>query len=298
MVKLKANFLSDWITHQRTHMIQIQGWDASKIECLEDRDISIYFFESLRRRLAPQTRVLKIANDFQCPLSEEAGWKALQDKVGKGEDLNPHLSYRHASLFNNDGLLAEWGVHHFHLGTAPDLKNPSYAKRTGSLVYALIDDNTFYAINVYTHKNFEDISVIESIHRNWPNMISAYRMKGVTAETLDKTQRRTIRKKNTNVFVSTADGTVYMSVGGGVMASGVKFESVMRADKWRDEIQSLQARTEKQLDELMPTFEQRGYAGENEIEAQLKITETGYQVFFRKYAVLANLLIDPAEARP
>jgi hypothetical protein len=45
----------------------------------------------------------------------------------------------------------------------------------------------------------------------------------------------------------------------------------------------------------MPTFEQRGYAGEDEIEAQLQLTETGYQVFFPKYGVLANLLIDPAE---
>jgi hypothetical protein len=77
------------------------------------------------------------------------------------------------------------------------------------------------------------------------------------------------------------------------MASGAKLESVMRADKWYDEIQTLQARFESQLDQLMPTFEQRGYAGEAEIGAQLKIAKTRYQVFFLKYGVLANSQLDP-----
>ena len=42
---------------------------------------------------------------------------------------------------------------------------------------------------------------------------------------------------------------------------------------------------------------QYGYTGENEIKAQLKITETSYQVFFPKYGVTANLLLDsPSKA--
>jgi hypothetical protein len=120
-------------------MTEVQGWETSEVERINDRDICTYFFESLRRRIAPQARALKIADDFQCPVAEEPGWKDLQDKVRKGEDINPHLSDRHASLFNKDGLLAEWGVHHFHLGTEPNSKKPSYVKRTGPLVYALVD---------------------------------------------------------------------------------------------------------------------------------------------------------------
>jgi hypothetical protein len=289
MVKLKGNFEADWLAHLRAHLTQAQGWDANEVAGLDDREIPAYFFEALRRKLAPQARVLKVADDFQCSPTESAGWNALQDKVRKGEDLNPHLSNRHASLFNNDGLLAEWGVHHFHLGTKPDPKNSAYTERTSPLVYALVDDQTFCAINIYPHGSWEEISIIESIHRNWPDMIRQYRGQSVTAETLSKMQRRAIRKKNTNVFVSTADGTVYMPIGGGVMASGVKLESVMRGDIRHNEIRSLQSRFESQLDQLMPTFLQRGYAGEAEIEAQLRIAETGYQVFFPKYGVLAHL---------
>jgi hypothetical protein len=192
-------------------------------------------------------------------------------------------------------------VHHFHLGTEPDPRNRNFVKRTRWQVFALVDDNTFCAINIYPHgpdeRHYEEVGIIERIHRIWPDIISAYRVKA-TAETWDEAQRQAFRKKNANVLVSTADGTVYMPIGGCVMASGVKFESVWCADKWYDELQSLQARFESQFGELMPTFEQRGYAGEDEIEGQLKITEAGYQVFFPKYGVLANLVIDPARPAP
>jgi hypothetical protein len=291
MVKLRADFGSDWIAQLRSHLIQVQGWDADEVKSLDNRDVRIYYFESLRRRLALRARVLKVADDWQCPPGHEAGWKVLRKKVRDGKDLNPHLSKGHSSLLNRDGLLAEWGVHHFHLGTEQDPKNSGYMKRTGPLVYALVDDDTFCAINTYPHGNFEDSGVVESIHRNWPDLISRYRVRGVTAGTWDKTQRRAFRAKNANVNLSTADGTVYMPISGGVMASGVTFEAVQRADYWLIEIQNFQASFEKQLSELLPVLEKHGYTGHDEIEAKLQIVDIGYQVFFPKYDVVANVTL-------
>jgi hypothetical protein len=45
------------------------------------------------------------------------------------------------------------------------------------------------------------------------------------------------------------------------------------------------------LSQLIPTLEQHGYAGEAEIEAELKITKEGYRAFFPKYRVRATLLL-------
>jgi hypothetical protein len=114
MGKLKADFESDWIAHLRGQLARV--WGAAEVERLLDRDVPNYYFETFRRRLARRERVIKIADNFQCPWEAEAGWRVLQNKVRQGDDLNPHLSRRHASLANNDGLLAEWGVYHFHLG--------------------------------------------------------------------------------------------------------------------------------------------------------------------------------------
>ena len=235
MVKINIDFLSDWITHLRACLIQ-QGWNAAEVDKLLDADVPENYFESRRRRVPTVPRILKISDHFHCPAAHKAGWEALQNKVRNGEDLNPHLSERHACLSNRDGLLAEWGVHHFHLGTEPSPRNPAYVTRTGPLVYALVDDASFCAINVYLHDGFEEVSIIESLHRNWPEMIEKYRAKGVTGVPLNKTERKALRKKSCNVLVTTSDGTVYMPIGGGVMSSGVQMESVIQADHCRFEI--------------------------------------------------------------
>ena len=126
MLKLKANFEADWMAHLRAELTNIWG---AEIACIPDGDLATYFFETLHRRLRPMPRALKISDDFQRSPAQLAGWQALQNKVAIGGDLNPHLSTRHASLRNPDGLLAEWGVHHFHLGTTPDTRTPGYVQR-------------------------------------------------------------------------------------------------------------------------------------------------------------------------
>jgi len=293
MSRLKADFEADWIAHLRSALVNVQGWPAAEVANLDDRDVRFRYFDAQRRRIAPAPRTIKIADDFVCPEEHETGWEALQEKVRKGEDINPHLSKRHASLFNPDGLLAEWGVHHFHLGVVPDPKHPAYVGRTGPLLYALVNDQSFCAINVYTHQSFESSGILQSIHRNWPEMISRYRGKGVTGGTWNRAQRRALRNKNANVLVTTADGSVYMPISGGVMASGINAEAVRLADYCQDKIREIQANFERQLDDLLPTLRQQGFSGEEEVEAELKLSDAGVQVFFPKYRVLANVkLID------
>ena len=221
MVRLKADFESDWIACLRDHMMKAQGWNAAEVQSLDDRDVPIHYFKSLRRRLTPRPRVLRISSDFRCPADVSAGWTLLQQKVRTGADLNPHLSFRHASLLNRDGLFAEWGVHHFHLGTAPSMQNPAHIERTAPLVYALVDDDTFYAVNVYGHDDFEESGILETLHQNWPERIARYRGNAVTGGVWTRSLRRTLRNGNINVCVTVADGTVYMPVsGGGIVKLG------------------------------------------------------------------------------
>jgi hypothetical protein len=244
----------------------------------------------MRRRIAPQPRALMVADDFVCPPELESGWYALREKVREGFDLNPHLSKRHASLLNPDGLLAEWGVHHFHLGITPDSRDPNFVSRTGPLLYALVTDQVFCAINVYSHSSFENCNVLEGIHRNWPEFIARYRVNGTTGFSLTAEQRRTVRKKNANVHIATLDGTVYTSIGGVVMASGVKFEAVQQADYCILQIQGLQTTIEQKLDEILPALKQNGYVDEPEVEATLGgLSSEGIYVFFSKYDVQVNV---------
>lgn len=297
MPRLIANFQADWIAHLRSYLINVQGWQAVEIASLDDRDVRYRYFEAQRRRIAPTPRVIKIADDFSCPPEHQAGWEALREEVHRGDNINPHLSKRHASLLNPDGLLAEWGVHHFHLGVTRDLKDPAYVARTRQLLYALVTDQTFFAINVYTHQSFEDTGILESIHRNWPETISRYRSRGTTGGVWSKEQRRALREKNGNVLAVTSDGTVYMPISGGVVGSGVNLEAVRLGDYWHLRTKQIQADFERKLDELLPTLRQQGFCAEEEIEAELKFSDTGMAVFFPRYSVLANLtLVDQGKS--
>lgn len=299
MPKLNADFVADWVAMLRSYLIDEQRWPAVEIAALPDGDLPSHYFDAQRRRIASVPRTIEIGDSFVCPPDYEAGWTMLQEKVKKGEDINGHLSMGHISLLNHDGLLAEWGVHHFHLGTTFHPKNPAYADRTGPLLYAIVGNEAFYAINVYDHYSFENIDVLESIHRNWPEMISRYRAKDVTGGAWNKEQRRALRRKNANVSVTTSDGTVYMPISGGVVASGINMEAIRLADYWFLKIRGFQSDFEKQLASILPTLTQNRYAGEGTIEAELKsFSGENAQVFLPKYDVLAKVTLIQSARSP
>lgn len=297
MVKLKADFVSDVVAEVKRTLEREWGEEINQLPRVnEGNNILIHFFDLQRRKIKPHPRNIEIADDFQCPTALEAGWLALQHKVRNGEDLGPHLSTGYGRLLdrngwlNHDGLLNEWGVYHFHLGIKPHRAMPYYIERDGHLVFALVTDKTFYAINVYSHGAWEASSIVESMHRNWPDVISMYRRHAIPGEQLTERQRRNVRKVNCQAAVATQDGTVYGTIGGsGVSAAGTSVEAVMEADIWTDYLKRLQSGFEAKLNEMVPALEKGGYAGEPEVEAELLVSENGYQVFFPRYSVLARL---------
>jgi hypothetical protein len=262
-------------------LINHWGAEASKVE---DRNVLPYFFDLSRRMIPIGTRKIEIADDFDCPPAQKNGWINLQDKIRRGDDLGPHLSWAD-SFSNNDGLLNEWGVHHFHLGMKPDTHRPYYVERSTPLLFALVDETTVYAINIYRHGAWEDKRIIESLHRNWPDLISRDRLQGIQGEVLTTDERRKIRKSGLQAAIATEDGSVYGSIGGPINSIGLKLQSMIDADRWIDEVRRLQSGLEAHLCKVLPVLEQAGYTDEQELRAELHITNYGYQAFFPRYDV-------------
>jgi hypothetical protein len=91
--------------------------------------------------------------------------RALLQKVGKGEDLTPHLSYLVDTKGvilpgagpaekgkDIDAVLTRYGMHHFHVGeTTP--QNPK--GRSGLLVFAEVTDSEFRIIAIADHHAFK-----------------------------------------------------------------------------------------------------------------------------------------------
>jgi hypothetical protein len=290
MATLSADFRTDLQAMARQHLSQ--EWGA-EVQNISDDDVLISFFDSLRRRPEVRPRRIWIADDFACPPHYEDGWKQLQKKVVDGEDLRPHLSRRHARLDVLDGMLNEWGVHHLHLGTTAAAGNPSRVERSGPVLFARITLDDFYAINVYQHGAWENVNVLESLHRNWPGTIKSYRLQGIKGEPLTELQRRNLRKVNLQTSTETVDGTVYMAIGGGVASSGTSAEAVRRADMLWSDAEQLQVAVQDQMEKFLPYLESGGYTGQAEIKATLvAITSEAFQVAFPEYGVLSNVRLE------
>lgn len=192
---------------------------------------------NLRRRI-PSTKSRKIirSKEFSCPTENQAGLQKLESEIENGKDIRAYLSKGITKIDYNDKTLDEWGIHHLHLGTV--LEN-GFIKRTKHVVFVIFLDNQVLFLNTLAHgKGHADVwvntTLIGIIHNNWPEIIEHLKM-GSASGSLTPDERLSLRKKNTNVSVTTSDGTAYYAPGGGFMSNGTAIPDFMTLQKvYRD----------------------------------------------------------------
>lgn len=285
-MRLKADFVNDWLKILREILSNHWGYDATYVT---KEDLPLVFFNAEKRRPASTPRIVRESDAFSCPIRLEKGWMSLRHLVESGADLTAHLSKLIEELDNKDSMLNDWGIHHFHLGVT---MKGAYTERTGSLLFALVTDEHFYAIGVYQHGSWADADIIETLHRNWPDLIEQYKIKNVaaTAANRSRTERKYLRRISVNSFVTVADGTVYGPLGGGMLSSGYNLKARIQADYQKVYLQELEQALEYQLPDLKSEFVKHGYAGEEEVEAKLEITEDQYVANFSEYGFSVELV--------
>ena len=101
-------------------------------------------------------------------------------KIEKGESVNPHLNSA-TKKDQLDGLLYDWGIHHLHLGET--FSAPGYVERTGPVLFAIFRKDDVYFIDIRNHEGWSDKNLLEIVNRNWPELLSIYKMEGVMPET-------------------------------------------------------------------------------------------------------------------
>ena len=292
-VNLRANFKADLIDLSRSELSRRWG---SQVDSIKDSDIVMAWLDARRRRPEARPRSLRVADDFNCPPDHEAGWQALQSEIAQGIELRPRMSRRHSQLGYLDGLLNEWDVHHFHLGTKFEDDGSGLMKRTGPVVFARVTSDNFYAINTFSHSSgqqtrvWEQKCILETLHRNWPESIRQYRLNGISDEPLTNPERRNIREVNLQTVTGVSDGTVYSAIGGGVTGSGVAMTARMGADMLESDVERLQPAIEAGFANFIPHLREHGYDGELELSASLtNITDSGFQVDFPELVVGFNI---------
>ncbi|MCO7263810.1 hypothetical protein KSI87_18000 [Dickeya zeae] len=74
-----------------------------------------------------------------------------------------------------DNMLFSYNVSHFHLGIEPDEKYPNMVKGGKFVVYAIVTDTHFYAIDILDHSLLNNIDkiteMLNGVEKDWPDLI-------------------------------------------------------------------------------------------------------------------------------
>ncbi len=225
---VQLDFRSDWFGFVRE---VLTAWGHPPDASDADSAISRRMFNLAKRRVEPGIRQVFESAEFNCPKEHLIGWNALKAKLERGDDVVPHLS---TALGRDpdydDGLLNDWGIHHFHLGMAHHPGVPGFVARTGPLVFGRVTPTQFYAVNVYDHDGWSRKAVIETIWRNWPEVLEPFQLKGVLPGdgTTDE-EHGSLRDAGIAVIVQLADGTMLMPPGGGLTTAGTSISVAMES---------------------------------------------------------------------
>lgn len=208
---IRCNLLSD-LNECAKQELERKGFklsDSDKISIFEQ------YLNVIKHTVTPQRRTVHIPQDLKCPPEHQEGFDRLIDAVKSGININPYLSKNTLDAGAMDGMLLDFGLHHFHLGVSVEQCGPSAGlmKRTGPILIALVKTEDFYCVAIKNHgRDFPLLwthkSLIEILHNHWPDLIQQYKVlgfRGLSDELTDK-DRKSLRQKNLNSFIKLDDG--------------------------------------------------------------------------------------------
>ncbi len=139
----------------------------------EDRETIRTFLSVKHRRIETRPRNVHKA-PYSFPAHLAAGEEQLLAKVAAGGDLWPHQSRQIENSVVEKGMLNDYGIQHFHLGTTSDSKRPGLIKGTKELLFAVVKSDDFYSVGIFDHNAWSKQGLLDIIQMNWPELIDAY----------------------------------------------------------------------------------------------------------------------------
>ena len=239
-------------------------------------DLAARYREMRIRHFDPAPRQVHFSNELNYTLSALANETDSQER-GKaleawntvfhlwhlftsGGDLTPYLSKNIKVATSSDGLLWDYGMHHFHLGSSA--VDSGFIRRSGYLLFAMVGDQDAYFVDVRKHHDPQDLlwvrqDLLNIVHANWPEITNAHVIRGVSGSNLTDQQKKELRRKN---VISAADlgGEAIAPLGWGTMADGSSMWCRWWATKLLWEIDRNERILKGQSEEIRANFAEKG----------------------------------------
>lgn len=238
-----------------------------------------YFY--VRSRMIPaKRRSVHISKALEAKLlTIDSNWATLvnviKDHFQTGGRVSKFLSKKIFDATFNDGLLNDYGLHHFHLSDQLD-DSGFFVKRSDMLLFALVYESDAFFIDVAPHPD-ERIAtdfgwvrqdLLTIMNSNWPQLIEPHIAKGTSGDVLTDTQKKELRRKHINVFHQVGDKSLF-PIGGGVTMAGTNMLCQVLGDKLIHEIENLQRHCETQPSDIRSVLKNKGHDLTDDMEFKL-----------------------------
>jgi hypothetical protein len=207
-------------------------------------NLALAYLNVVLRRIEPRSRSVKKSSELVCPGGFEAGLELIREKSERGDSLQPHQSKQIDDLLYKDSLLNDWGVHHLHLGTTID--TDGFIKRTKPVLFTRVTSDSLYMIQIMDHgPGAGDVwskqEIVEIIHRNWPESIKQYRLRGTALEKKPSdSDIKELRGAGVLTTLEMQDGAIYMPVGGGIASDRTSLQVALAQDEYYRRVHDLE----------------------------------------------------------
>ena len=253
---------------------------ASYLEMLNRRVVLIPRTVHYSKEIHESLGDLKRKADMPQGRAQGDAWTAvflIRCLLAEGKNVNRFLSTRIDSATgkkSRDGLLWDYGMHHFHLSTT--FEESGFVKRSDYLLFAIITQEHAYFVDVRLHRDPQNLGwvrqeLLKIVHSNWPELIESNILQGVKGTVLADEEKAELRRKNIN-HVPELGGNPVAPLGGGTMADGSSALCRVSAMKLLHEIRRHQTYFDAQPSDLRSALEDKGVkiAGGMEFELVLQ----------------------------
>jgi hypothetical protein len=168
------------------------------------------------------------------------GLAAVLREIANGDDLRPRMSTATEHAYapfvppllarrrprerHVDRLLADWGLHHVHLGHEPHRERRNFVKRTPHVLFIAFKRDDAYLVDVAEHEsdgaNWSALAILEVIVRNWPDegiLHASNYATGLVGGNWSDKDRQELRRAGISTGATEIDGRLW-SAGGQSLA--------------------------------------------------------------------------------
>ena len=275
-----------------------QQFDEHSIRYRSDGD-AIYLvarhYEMLIRRIVPTPRRVHFSDELHDSLGKltretdaEKREKALEAwrtvffirrLLVKGQNVTRFLSEEVAKKkASSDGLLWDFGMHHFHLNRKLDASESGFVERADYLLLAIVTQEDAFFVDVRLHRDPEHLGwvrqdLLSIVHSNWPKLIESKVLRGTKGAVLTDREIKVLRKKNANHVVQLGNNAI-APIGGGMTPAGSSILCEWWGSKLLHEIKQHQCYFDTQPVELRARLEAMGVEIAERMEFELVLLDS------------------------